>query len=266
MKTCSKCGETKPLDEFFRHAGNKTDGHKGTCKLCSYPHKPILPADQKRCSRCKEAKHLSEFVKNRGQPKGVSAYCKPCGREYRKEWEKNSAEVVAARYARRLREAEEQDLTQYKTCRRCGESRQLLEFYAHRSTADRRANYCKHCNRELMAIQRELKRDERKAAAKAYHAAHRPEQLAKRREWLLALYGLKPADYDAMLAAQGGACAICGEPGKTWADRNLNVDHDHETNKVRGLLCGRCNCMLGYARDRTDVLERGAAYLRAAAE
>ena len=50
--------------------------------------------------------------------------------------------------------------------------------------------------------------------------------------------GIPLAEYDALLAAQGGGCAICGNPPKT---RRLHVDHDHKTGKVRGLLCHRCN-------------------------
>lgn len=50
--------------------------------------------------------------------------------------------------------------------------------------------------------------------------------------------GITEADYNAMLAAQGGGCAICGNPPKT---RRLHVDHDHKTGRVRGLLCFRCN-------------------------
>ena len=46
--------------------------------------------------------------------------------------------------------------------------------------------------------------------------------------------GLPLAEYDALLAAQGGGCAICGNPPKT---RRLHVDHDHKTGEVRGLLC-----------------------------
>lgn len=46
------------------------------------------------------------------------------------------------------------------------------------------------------------------------------------------------ADYEAMLTAQGGGCAICHRPPKT---RRLHIDHDHKTLTVRGLLCHRCN-------------------------
>ena len=45
-------------------------------------------------------------------------------------------------------------------------------------------------------------------------------------------------DYEALLAAQGGGCALCGNPPKT---RRLDVDHDHRTGQIRGLLCSRCN-------------------------
>ena len=61
---------------------------------------------------------------------------------------------------------------------------------------------------------------------------------AKRKPTRRRQLGLSVEDYDAMLAAQGGVCAICGNPPKT---RRLDVDHDHKTGKVRGLLCHRCN-------------------------
>jgi hypothetical protein len=50
--------------------------------------------------------------------------------------------------------------------------------------------------------------------------------------------GVTTEQYEAMLRAQGGGCAICGNPPKT---RRLDVDHDHKTGQVRGLLCHRCN-------------------------
>lgn len=51
-------------------------------------------------------------------------------------------------------------------------------------------------------------------------------------------YGLTGGDYDALLAAQGGRCAICRARPKS---KRLAVDHDHKTGAVRGLLCSRCN-------------------------
>lgn len=52
------------------------------------------------------------------------------------------------------------------------------------------------------------------------------------------VYGLSPAEYDALLDRQGRRCAICRAKPKS---KRLAVDHDHKTNEVRGLLCSRCN-------------------------
>lgn len=71
--------------------------------------------------------------------------------------------------------------------------------------------------------------------------------------------GITEAEYDRLLAVQGGGCAICGNPPKT---RRLHVDHDHKTGAVRGLLCFRCNRALpnyvgaDWLRLAIDYLER----------
>ena len=70
--------------------------------------------------------------------------------------------------------------------------------------------------------------------------------------------GVTDADYDRMLAAQGGGCAICGNPPKT---RALNTDHDHKTGKVRGLLCHRCNRVMWAGRDSPELFRAFALYL-----
>lgn len=49
---------------------------------------------------------------------------------------------------------------------------------------------------------------------------------------------LPAAEYDQLLTKQNGVCAICGRPPKT---RRLDIDHDHKTGAIRGLLCVRCN-------------------------
>lgn len=80
------------------------------------------------------------------------------------------------------------------------------------------------------------------------------------------LYRITLADYNAMLAAQNGVCAICSKPetsvqgGKV---RFLAVDHAHdETGSVRGLLCMNCNSCIGRMNDDPELLEKAAAYLR----
>ena len=66
-------------------------------------------------------------------------------------------------------------------------------------------------------------------------------------------------DYDAMLASQHGACAICNrKPGK-----RLAVDHCHVTGKVRGLLCAKCNSGLAFFQDNPDYILAAIEYLEA---
>lgn len=74
-------------------------------------------------------------------------------------------------------------------------------------------------------------------------------------------YGIGIADYERMLAEQGGACAICRvtEPGRGRAV--FAVDHDHDTDRVRGLLCLSCNVAIGLLRDSPAVLRAAALYL-----
>lgn len=62
-----------------------------------------------------------------------------------------------------------------------------------------------------------------------------------------------------MLAVQGGLCLVCGEPfGST---RNTQVDHDHQTGVVRGILCQRCNVFVGYVEKNIGSLEVALQYL-----
>ena len=79
---------------------------------------------------------------------------------------------------------------------------------------------------------------ERKRRAKAYKLKNKAKIAKQNRERQLKQYGLTLELYNALLLSQGGVCAICKtKPHK----RSLNVDHDHLTGVVRGLLCYKCN-------------------------
>ena len=101
------------------------------------------------------------------------------------------------------------------------------------------------------------------ARNRAFRVAHRDEINARARpeKRLAQVYGLSPQDYDAMLAEQGGVCAIC----KTRPDKPLFVDHSHATGKVRGLLCRLCNFRLGFMRDDPRLTAAATEYLLKAA-
>lgn len=77
-------------------------------------------------------------------------------------------------------------------------------------------------------------------------------------------YQITELEYAALLYAQDGLCAVCQRPELgTFRGRpkRLSVDHDHETGRVRGLLCSRCNRGIGYLQDSPEDLYRAAVYL-----
>ena len=145
-----------------------------------------------------------------------------------------------------------------------------------------------------IAAQNQAKREQtaklspEKRAARAqylrkYRAARTPEQIDARAQWHAARYvALSPeareartrqeresrlqrkyrigvAEFDALLAAQGDRCAICGADvpnGYGW-----HVDHDHKTGAVRGILCSGCNIGIGHLKDDPAILRAATAYL-----
>lgn len=131
---------------------------------------------------------------------------------------------------------------------------------------------CNKCKRKLDARIAAKWRKEHPEEAKRisngyYHRTKdRPESLARLRNKNLAIYGLTIERYEAILASQGGVCAICQEvePGKTplGKDKKLAVDHDHDTGEVRGLLCSRCNQAIGGMREDERLIKRMIKYLR----
>lgn len=123
----------------------------------------------------------------------------------------------------------------HKRCSRCTAWKPEEDFYPSPKQADGLTSCCKRCDRSLR-----LKRN----------------------------YGITADQYDAMLAEQGGMCAICGGAPKDGP--SLHVDHDHAccaTYKkscgrcVRGLLCEDCNRVLGMFRDDPARFQSAIAYL-----
>ena len=98
--------------------------------------------------------------------------------------------------------------------------------------------------------------------------ADNPERTtaSRRRLNLEKNYGLTVEQYDVMLRAQNGVCAVCNkdEPsvhGRTGKKFQLSVDHCHATGRVRGLLCQKCNRAIGLMGDNVDLLKRAIDYL-----
>ncbi len=78
----------------------------------------------------------------------------------------------------------------------------------------------------------------------------------RKRSQLKCKYRLTLEEYNAMLVAQQGNCAICGQPMQRPV-----VDHNHDTDKVRQLLCSPCNSAIGLLQENPVVLRRAADYI-----
>lgn len=170
-----------------------------------------------------------------------------------------------------------------KRCARCKKLKLVSDFYRNRSRKDGLQHTCKQCRKAFKAgyyrnvetqrqvvagkkvcrtcgemkpldeyLRQPTNRDGRRSDCKACSIARRREYELRRR------YGLTNLAWEAMFEGQGRACAICrdGSESMGW-----NVDHDHKSGKVRGILCGRCNTALGLLRDSPDLCIDAAMYL-----
>lgn len=131
-----------------------------------------------------------------------------------------------------------------KQCFRCKAVKPLGEF--HKNGKKGLHSWCKACAK----IHRQKN-----------YAKNRPKLALAHRKWCIKnTYGLTLEQYDQMFEDQGGVCKTCGKVNRDG--RRLYIDHNHETGKVRGLLCHRCNSLLGFVKDDIDILQNILAYLK----
>jgi len=138
-----------------------------------------------------------------------------------------------------------------KQCIKCKEWKSRDDFYDAAKQKQKppeerkKATTCKSC-RNAESAQWMHEHIERKRINDCLYRLAHPERNKNTYRWKLKWkYGLTQAEYDAMLAEQGGVCAIC-KRSETKISINgtiqgLCVDHNHETGKVRALLCDECN-------------------------
>jgi Recombination endonuclease VII len=117
----------------------------------------------------------------------------------------------------------------------------------------------------------------RKEYHRQYYIANRERVLARNTAWQKRsghkiaararerVYGLTKEAFSVLLGEQMGCCKTCGHSlsMKRGGSYALNVDHDHKTGRVRGLLCNRCNVAIGLIYDSVKTLNRMIAYLEA---
>ncbi len=162
-----------------------------------------------------------------------------------------------------------------KVCNVCGDRKPLEEFYRADGCVDGRRGECRTCFQAKARARKAANPDIAEEARRRTQRwrADNPERYAENqrrfkesggyarslRKWhLKTKYGLTPEDDDNLLDEQGGGCAICGDPPP--ATGSLHVDHDHDTGRVRSLLCFQCNAGLGQFRHDPDLLWRAAEY------
>lgn len=123
---------------------------------------------------------------------------------------------------------------------------------------------CLQCGQEFSELNTKIKHGEGKFCSNECYLKYRKDNKKNSKE-LNCLYqkknkyGLNESEYKYLFIKQNNKCAICG----TEFNEKLKgfVDHNHQTKKVRGLLCTHCNSLLGFAKDSIDILNNAITYL-----
>jgi hypothetical protein len=130
-----------------------------------------------------------------------------------------------------------------KRCSVCQSQQPFNNFYKNTKAKDGLQNSCKLCQKQ-------------------HSSNYAKNNKNKTRQWKLkANYNLTPEDYEQMLKAQNGRCAICQTTSPGGRFKSWHIDHCHANGKVRGLLCHCCNMGLGYFKDNQDYLHQALTYL-----
>jgi hypothetical protein len=158
-----------------------------------------------------------------------------------------------------------------KRCKKCGDIKPLGEFYRANGTRDGLRGHCKAC--EIARNKAWYRKNQKRGIAntkrwqqanaqrvREYQRRYRADHARQFREGhLRRVFDLTGAQYQALLEAQGGGCAVCGRVPR--AGRSLHVDHNHKTGVVRGLLCFRCNAGMGQFREDPLRMADAIVYL-----
>lgn len=191
---------------------------------------------EKSCKDCGETKPIVEFWNWKGSKDGYALYCRGCFGF------RNAATAARQRERQGLpplvpRVKPPTVPEGMKWCKDCGEIKPLDTFVLSKKSPTGRGSYCKPCQNARTYESRQRLH----GGSREYHLRHR--------------YGIGAKAFESMLAEQDGKCPICERPDPE------HVDHDHETGKVRGILCFNCNQGLGNFRDDIRSLIRAVNYL-----
>ena len=167
-----------------------------------------------------------------------------------------------------------------KQCPQCNRILPIVEFSKNKNLKDGLQCWCKQCHSEgnkryrqtekgkqcaRRSVRKYRQSEKGKIKTKKYWKS-KPGKLASRKTKLKQKFGITLEQYNKMFESQRGVCVICRKPetkrsNKGIGLRMLAVDHNHKTGQVRGLLCDKCNLMLGLANDNVTILLNAANYL-----
>lgn len=154
-----------------------------------------------------------------------------------------------------------------KVCSKCQIEKDLNFFMKDKSTKSGYTYDCKECRKIKDTKWRKdnpdkikKKNSERKDERRDFYQSERGVS-SSRRTHLKMKYGIELETYEKMYQEQNQLCLICQQPEQRTRNTFLAVDHCHETNVVRGLLCSHCNRALGLFRDSVKILQSAINYL-----
>ena len=146
-----------------------------------------------------------------------------------------------------------------KKCVYCNKELSISEFNKNPRLKDGFNNNCKNC----VKTKTKKWREENKERIKKYRLEYFSKNQERIKGWSLKEhFGINVEDYKKLLKFQSGRCKICGST--SFGRKQIKyfcVDHDHETGKIRGLLCHHCNTALGSMKDNIENLKNMIAYL-----
>lgn len=143
----------------------------------------------------------------------------------------------------------------------CGRSMTLDKFYAYTKSPDGRARICIECQKKKGAEYRQKNRQKILNYLRDYRATIRGASVEKERRFTR--YGINQNQYEETLRSQDFRCAICktDKPSLVSGTETFVIDHDHETGLFRGILCNRCNLLIGSAEEKVLILASAIRYL-----
>ena len=181
------------------------------------------------CSKCKQEKDSSLFYKNErdGSNNMAYYYCLKCFEEYRR--------AVSRKHYNNNKKKE---------------ARRKKQYYIDNKEKCIGRDKAYYENNKEKCITKD----------KEYYMENKDKYKKRYEKYRIKQYGITIEEYNTIFETQDGCCAICGAHQSALKNK-LCIDHDHETDEVRGLLCSSCNKGLGIFKDDTNALQKAIEYL-----